>query len=467
MTDDIEWYPLPEVDDSREGVFLPAPSARSARDLHTDTDSAATSSISVSASRSSTAPSLTYLTPPSSVATSSISVSASRSSTAPSLTYLTPPSSVGNLRLCNQPNSHPHVTGTVQPRCPHKKQSVSGANHAAQKNSTIDSSTSVLSAASGSREKRELLVRKETLSLVGKSSSSSAGFKTAKSVPLLKFTSSCYQTTTHSSESSRPAVSSSRGGISGPSDTQHPPLTTSTAGYGASNGSEGQISPASSGETALQLPPNTTTEPLDTSVLTVTTPPTSPRDPPSEPTLPPPPPGVLPAGQQQPTIPPDKLNHLWTEFLAGYLSHDTPDMTHRQHSRGFAGGSEMRDTGIQTTPSLAFSIPLHQTPSHHTPSLHTPSLELESSPSPSAGGEYHEGPTTTTRLSQLTLQEALRTLRPEFVRRSEQRQRELLRNRGLCAHIETAVGSSRHGQPTTRDGGRSSLHTPHFVLSEY
>ena len=447
MTDDIEWYPLPEVDDSREGVFLPAPSARSARDLHTDTDSRTTA------------------------ATSSISVSASRSSTASSLTYLTPPSSVGNLRLCNQPNSHPHVTGTVQPylrgpHMPHKKQSVSGANHAAQKNSAIDSSTSVLSAASRSREKRELLVRKETLSLVGKSSSSSAGFKTAKSVPLLKFTSSCYQTSTHSSESSRPAVSSSREGIAGPSDTQHLPPTTSTAGYGASsNGNEGQISPASSGQTALQLPPNTTTEPLDTSVLTVTTPPTSPRDPPSEPTLPPPPSGVLPAGQQQPAIPADKLSHLWTEFLTSYLSHDTPDMTHRQHSRGFAGGSEMRDTGIQTTPSLAFSIPLHQTPSHHTPSLHTPSLELESSLSPSAGGEYHEG-LTTPRLSQLTLQEALRTLRPEFVRRSKQRQRELLGNRGLCAHIETAVGSSRHSRPTTREGGRAALHTPHFVLGE-
>lgn len=65
------------------------------------------------------------------------------------------------------------------------------------------------------------------------------------------------------------------------------------------------------------------------------------------------------------------------------------------------------------------------------------------------------------RLSHLTLQESLRILRPDFVCRSEQRQRALKRNQELRSQQcrATELKYPRHG-------GKERNHNPQFILSE-
>ena len=303
-------------------------------------------------------------------------------------------------------------------------------------------------------------MRQPTLSLSRKNSSM-ASFKTARSasVPALK-SSQLTNTSqaTHHSEKPRltPVVSGSPGdedenSNAKRSSTQPPAATTSGGRRLGDNASSLAATSAQRLSTAPSWDiPSGTTEPLDSSitssVLTASPPATSPLK-----TQPPPrhlSSGALPAGLNQgtqtPAIPPNQLNHLWTQFLASYL---TSGSARRPGSSSVVsgGGGGYSETGVQTTPSLAANKP----PSR--------------SPQPAAVVELPQ------RLSQLTLQESLQSLRPDFVRRSEQRQRELRRSRDLRArsHCRAATEPAYHphNRPITRDRGKCQR-TPHFVLSE-
>ena len=379
-----------------------------------------------------------------------------------SLSYLTPASSVGSFRSRSRPeNNDPHITGTIQPylrRAP-KTGSQLGrtSSHTHKGVESSRSQKSIPSASSFSTvwsiQRGESSVAQATLSLSSKTSSS-VSFKTARSTSAPALKSSQSTTNTHSEgptrltsvvvtasnspshqrdrdENSNVNSGSTQSSSAASSDeilhhiTSQPP--TITQGLSSSN----------------DLPPSTAKH-LDTSitssVLTASTPATSPLKPQH---LPPHQstsgfltPGGLNQGTQTSAISPSTLNNLWTQFLAGHVSSGSAGPASALTSVAYT------ETGVQTTPSLAINK--------------FPSCPLQS---------VKQAPP---RLSQLTLQESLRTLRPDFVRRSEQRQRELQRNRDLRnrAHCRGTPELFHDRRPVTRERGKSAR-TPHFVVSEW
>ena len=412
------------------------------------------------------------------MASSSHGTTASASSTAPSLSYLTPASSVGGFkhRSRQMTENNPYITGTVQPylRKPPKTGNsrmgtTSSQTHKGGLVSAVESfwlqRKSTPSASSFSTAwsipRGESSVRQATLSLSRKTSSS-VSFKTAKSAsvpalePMRQLTvGENLQTITSEKPRLTPVVvtvSSSASGDQQDLDEKNSNTeslstqSSSAAGNTTSEAAAAHDQRLSTASSKVDLRPSTAGPQLDTSitssVLTASTPPTRAKSHSSS--------GVLAAGgvrmnqeTQTSAVSPTTLNHLWSQFLAGHLRGGESNTT-TKHSPSVA----YSETGVQTTPSLG----TNKFPSH--PVL---SPEVEQTPPP-------------TRFSQLTLQESLKTLRPDFVHRSEQRQRELRRNRDLRnrAHCRAATELLHHPHTrpaTARERGKSGR-SPHFVLSK-
>ena len=392
-----------------------------------------------------------------------ISTTASHSSTAPSLSYLTPASSIGSFRSRSRPeNNNPHITGTIQPYL--RRALKTGSQLGSHTHKGVESSRSQKSIPSASSfstawsiQRGESSVAQATLSLSRKTSSS-VSFKTARSAsaPALKSSQSTVNTHSEGPRLTSVVVTASNS----PSDHRD---RDENSNSNVDSGSTQSSAAASSDErlhnirsqpptiaqglsSSKDLPPSTA-KPLDTSitssVLTASTPATSPLKPlhlpPHQSTSGFLTPGGLNQGTQTSPISPSTLNNLWTQFLAGHVSSGSADPAKQSRALRSVAYSE---TGVQTTPSLAIN---------KFPSCHLQSVKR-----------------APPRLSQLTLQESLRTLRPDFVCRSEQRQRELRRNRDIRnrAHCRGTTELLNHCRPVTRERGKSAR-TPHFVPSEW
>ena len=445
-----------------------------------------------------------------------LSTAASHSSTALSLSYLTPASSVAS---CRSQSQSPRLTGTIQPylRRPRgedqpgrraitsKHDRVESVHSYLSRSSATTSSSSVgaTSVVTGGREADPL--KQTPVSVPMQASSSVLSFKTSKSssAPSLRQRSS---TSNLQSSSSLVQTATARLPVCDQGDVSETESSPSTHSVHQSE-TTSSTDVESSRRTKKQLP-QTLTAPQGSVVHSSVLPSPVVGQGKTHPETTAPPShlpsrlfstGVkLPPNKKQPaTISLAELDRLWMDFLASSLGSDSrnehlpgskvltasppavsqpftlPSLQREVSSRGEAVSSETRDAGIQTTPSLTFGTG-HK---HHTlPQVYTLYTHRYTHP------PTHTSPTPThphTQLSTahqlpclsgLTLQESLKALRPDFIRRCEQRQSELRKNHQLRSHThcEVATGKPRqhcHSQHGSRKEAEKTQRSPHFVLS--